>query len=137
MKTQQPKIDRYCYSPFYVSAENEDGRFLNTGDLIPVGDSADVLYNFAIQHNRSLLGEYQDRECDKLRSCREFTEGLFALPHCYVLFTTYYEDIVGDILFADWPKADHPQLPYTVVETFPRPLDESSAEYLAWVMKGY
>ena len=126
------KIPHLIPNPYVAERdpENPEGLVINTGELIPFGNASYVLDEYD-RLDRHLLREYKECWCDDLCSDDWATEGIFDLPDCFVLFCTYWEEILPFLYEDEDVDAENLELPYTTVEVIRKPIDRIGRDRLA------
>lgn len=109
--------------------ENPDGIYLNTGEVVPIGDVRDVAEECGVPFHELLI-RYEEFYVDKFVESDWRAEGLFIFPEAYILFTTYFDEIMPS--HAEYDV----QLPYTVVMAFVRPAHRDIERIVARIAAG-
>lgn len=124
------KGPRSIIDPEEVSEDNPEGRVINIGTWMPIGNTSDVLDRLDVQPHE-LFDEYQRGDCDYFRGAMEQAEGLFRFTGWDILLTTWFEELPA---FARRENVE--DLPFTAVMAIPRDENGNSSmpEMLEWVM---
>ncbi|MEI8375898.1 MAG: hypothetical protein WCJ35_23995 [Planctomycetota bacterium] len=118
---------RFFEDPERGDSDNPDGITLNTGEVVAVGDTKDVMKEIGIPFHAFHI-KAQDMEAPHFRMGKTVAKALWRFPKWDIVATTFFKEIIRAARYHGIED-----LPYTMFRAFPHGSEDDD---LKWVLGG-